>query len=339
MSSSTGDIGINGNLNVSNTLNSSGLSVKSGTVDFTGASFVNSCIPISSISGSVGGSSNASTITVSSDASTISNGFLTYCGVTNNNVVLRTFSSLRFNSTTGTLSAISFSGNATTQATTDNSTNLATTEFVKNNISGLSSIYATIASLSNYLTIVASSAFAPLASPTFTGTPKSTTPITSDNSTNIATTAYVQNNINNLLVNGVYYPFSSSPYIDLTTVNAYNTFAKAYTISGPLYAYYPIGFTTGINYIKIPNPSSIYNGVTITFRHIYGTGATGSSNNVYWCTPATPDASTGKSFISTGNSGPTMTGPFNVQYTNFTYVSFVCLPNNTAYYWTLMLNV
>jgi len=115
MSSSTGDIGINGNLNVSNTLNSSGLSVKSGTVDFTGASFVNSCIPISSISGSVGGgSTNASTITVASDASTISNGFLTYCGVTNNNVVLRTFSALRFNSTTGTLSAINFSGSATT---------------------------------------------------------------------------------------------------------------------------------------------------------------------------------------------------------------------------------
>lgn len=36
---------------------------------------------------------------------------------------------------------------------------------------------------------------APLASPTFTGTPKATTPITSDNSTRIATTAYVKQNI------------------------------------------------------------------------------------------------------------------------------------------------
>ena len=36
---------------------------------------------------------------------------------------------------------------------------------------------------------------APLASPTFTGTPKAPTPLTSDNSTRIATTAYVKQNI------------------------------------------------------------------------------------------------------------------------------------------------
>lgn len=34
--------------------------------------------------------------------------------------------------------------------------------------------------------------YAPIASPTFTGTPKATTPTTADNSTNIATTAFVK---------------------------------------------------------------------------------------------------------------------------------------------------
>lgn len=43
-----------------------------------------------------------------------------------------------------------------------------------------------------YATITQLNAKAPLASPTFTGTPKSTTPASSDNSTRIATTAFVK---------------------------------------------------------------------------------------------------------------------------------------------------
>lgn len=62
---------------------------------------------------------------------------------------------------------------APTATTTDNSVNIATTAYVKNNL----------------LT------YAPLASPTFTGTPKSVTPATADNTTNIATTAYVKSNL------------------------------------------------------------------------------------------------------------------------------------------------
>ena len=58
---------------------------------------------------------------------------------------------------------------ATTQATSDSSTKLATTAFVKNQ------------------------AYATLASPTFTGTPLAPTPTTSDNSTKVATTAFVKN--------------------------------------------------------------------------------------------------------------------------------------------------
>lgn len=59
------------------------------------------------------------------------------------------------------------------------------------------------ASISGYLTSsTAASTYAPINSPTFTGTPKSVTPLSSDNSTNIATTAFV-NNIVGALSTGV----------------------------------------------------------------------------------------------------------------------------------------
>lgn len=61
----TGDHGINGNLNVSNSLTSSGLTISSGNVNFTGATFTNNCIPSAAVSG--GGGTNASTITVAND--------------------------------------------------------------------------------------------------------------------------------------------------------------------------------------------------------------------------------------------------------------------------------
>ena len=164
----TGDHGINGNLNVSNSLTSSGLTISSGNVDFTGATFTNNCIPSTAINGS---SSNASTITVANDASlTITNGYIPYCGVTNNNVALKTNGGLRYNAMTGTLTTTlngtaSSANTSTTQASGDNSTNIATTAFVQNNILGLSSIYATISSLSNYLTTTnASSTYATISS-------------------------------------------------------------------------------------------------------------------------------------------------------------------------------
>lgn len=54
--------------------------------------------------------------------------------------------------------------------------------------------YITSSDLSAYLTTAAAAnTYAPLASPALTGTPTSTTPATTDNSTNIATTAYVNN--------------------------------------------------------------------------------------------------------------------------------------------------
>lgn len=60
-----------------------------------------------------------------------------------------------------------------TQLTTDNSTAIANTAYVKNNLTS----------------------YAPLASPALTGTPTVPTPLTADNSTTVANTAYVKNNL------------------------------------------------------------------------------------------------------------------------------------------------
>lgn len=72
------------------------------------------------------------------------------------------------------LASPALTGNPTapTQATADNSTRLATTAYVKTNLS----------------------TYAPLASPALTGTPTAPTPSTGDSSTRIATTAHVQAN-------------------------------------------------------------------------------------------------------------------------------------------------
>ena len=85
--------------------------------------------------------------------------------------------------TTGNLAAITAltdGTTATTQAADDSSTKIATTAFVMTEIG-------------DYLTTsTASSTYAPLASPTFTGTPAAPTAAADTNTTKIATTAYVQ---------------------------------------------------------------------------------------------------------------------------------------------------
>lgn len=112
---------------------------------------------------------------------------------------------------------------ATTPATPDNSTNVATTAFVKNqgyqtgnqtitlsgdiSGSGTTAITTTLPTVNGnvgtfqgitvnakgQVTAAASQNYAPLASPTFTGTPAAPTPTAGDNSTRVATTAYVAN--------------------------------------------------------------------------------------------------------------------------------------------------
>jgi hypothetical protein len=84
-----------------------------------------------------------------------------------------------------TIASPTFTGtpSAPTQATSDNSTKIATTEFVKNQ---------------SYLTTtLAASTYAPLASPAFTGNATATTQSLGNNSTRIATTAFVANALAN----------------------------------------------------------------------------------------------------------------------------------------------
>ena len=82
----------------------------------------------------------------------------------------------KYNITPGTtyapINSPAFTGTPTspTPTTSDNSTKIATTAYVKNNLS----------------------TYAPINSPAFTGTPTSTTPSSGDDSTKIATTAFVQ---------------------------------------------------------------------------------------------------------------------------------------------------
>lgn len=96
---------------------------------------------------------------------------------------------------------------APTPATADNDTSIATTAYVKANLTS----YALLASptftgdpkaptpspgdsdTSIATTAFVATSFAPLASPTLTGDPKSVTPATADNDTSIATTAFVKN--------------------------------------------------------------------------------------------------------------------------------------------------
>lgn len=80
-----------------------------------------------------------------------------------------------------------FTGNpaAPTKTSSDNSTSLATTAFVKNQ---------------GYLTTSsASSTYAPIASPTFTGTVSAPTPLLGDNTTKVATTAFIVEALNSFV--------------------------------------------------------------------------------------------------------------------------------------------
>jgi hypothetical protein len=231
------------NLNVSNTLNSSGLTVNTGTVDFSSAAFVNNCIPSAAVS-----STNASTIAVANDATlSITSGYIPYCGVTNTNVELKTNGSLRYNAVTGTLTT-TINGNAssantsTTQATSDSSTNIATTAFVQSN-------------LSNYLTtLTAASTYAPKASPILTGTPTAPTPTTTDSSTNIATTAFVQTNLSSYLTTST----AASTYVSKT--NGFTNAPTSYSSPAPA--------STQIGYYMSVSPANTFIVSTDNYKQV-----------------------------------------------------------------------
>jgi hypothetical protein len=75
---------------------------------------------------------------------------------------------------------------APTPTAGDNSNNISTTAFVNNAVNTALLLYTN--------TSILASTYAPLTSPTFTGSPKGTTATIGDSSTNLATTAFVANN-------------------------------------------------------------------------------------------------------------------------------------------------
>ena len=95
--------------------------------------------------------------------------------------------------------ALSGTPTAPTAAQTVNNTQLATTAYVRAAIAaapgGVSSWNGRTGAITLQWSDVSAVGGAPLASPAFTGTPTSTTPGASDNSTNIATTAWVQSRL------------------------------------------------------------------------------------------------------------------------------------------------
>jgi hypothetical protein len=152
---------------------------------------------------------------------------------------------------------------APTPATADSSTQIATTAFVK--AQGYSTVTLPIAE-SNVTNLVSDlAAKAPLASPALTGTPTAPTPATTDNTTKIATTAFVK-----AQPSGAFY-FSGA----LATVNSTTT--AAYTHCGFGVLFTPA--TTGRVIIAV-NTSISSNTVNSQnlFMVRYGTGTAPALN-------------------------------------------------------------
>lgn len=129
------------------------------------------------------------------------------------------------------LSSPTFTGDpkAPTPATGDNDTSIATTAFVKAQGYLTSAPVTSVAGRTGAITLAVAdvSGAAPLASPTFTGTPLSTTPTTSDNSTKIATTAFVKAQ-GYTTVSGDRYSTTS------TTSNSISNGTKTFTVASGL---------------------------------------------------------------------------------------------------------
>lgn len=181
------------------------------------------------------------------------------------------------------LDSPSFTGNPTvpTQLTTDNSTRVASTAYVKNNLV----------------------AYTPLASPAFTGTPTVPTPTVADNSTIIANTSWVRTFVTGAL----------SPYV---TSSALTSLLTAYApVASPAFTGNPTApTTTTINltntrvanqaYVHISNrpfvnASRITTGQTIP----YATSTTLIFNNEINDTNTAYNPSTGEFTIPVGLGG------------------------------------
>jgi hypothetical protein len=124
---------------------------------------------------------------------------------------------------------------APTPATSDDSNNIATTAYVQAQLSGstVTSVFGrtgVVAAQTGDYTVAQITGAAPLASPALTGVPTAPTPLTSDSSTTIATTAYVKAQAAGL---GTVTSFSAANIGSIATaavVNSTTTPALTYTL-------------------------------------------------------------------------------------------------------------
>lgn len=115
----------------------------------------------------------------------------------------------------------------------------------------------------DYSTMAQLNLKAPIASPTFTGTPTAPTPLTADNSTAIATTAYVKANLAN------YAPLTSPTLISPTLSNATLTGTPTLPASGTV-----IGSHLGLLYEDIGASLIVRTGSTSPYYFKFGSDGT-----------------------------------------------------------------
>jgi hypothetical protein len=141
------------------------------------------------LTGDVTGSGNGSfATTVNSVGGVSSSTIATLPGLitTNTNAIAANTASITANTNSIATNATAI----TTEATTARAAELTLTNSVNANTASITANSSDIATINNILALKA-----PLASPAFTGTPTAPTPVTSDNSTKVATTEYVKASI------------------------------------------------------------------------------------------------------------------------------------------------
>lgn len=251
-----------------------------------------------------------------------------------------------------------FTGNpvAPTPLTTDNTTSIATTAYVKSNIAALGSGQLLSASDKTKLDGIASGATAnstdafllnrtnhtgsqaistvtglqtsldskaPVDSPTFTGTPTGPTVVSSDNSTKLATTAFVKANLPSLGT--------------MSTQNANAVSVTGGTLSNVTLSTAALGTPVSGNLLNCTN-LPVSSGISGLGSGVSGWLADPSSANLY--STLTSKSGTGGSAVfsvAPSLSSPVLTGTVSLPTTSgsilFTGVGGVLAENNTKLYW------
>lgn len=169
------------------------------------------------------------------------------------------------------LGSPAFTGNPTvpTQTTNDNSTRVASTAYVQNN-------------LVSYLTTAnAATTYAPLSSPGLTGNPTAPTPVFNDSDTSIATTAFVSSRLR-LHVAGITSSVTNTAGAAATVTNwsatnavdpggNFNRTTGVWTC--PQTGYYRVSFQASVAYVSGTAPYSLF---------VYFFDVTGNANVVVW---------------------------------------------------------